>query len=475
MMINRRTSIVASLDWLTVGIYFILVIIGWINIYSAGNASPDQSMFDLSEQYGKQILWIGLASILAILTLTIDQRFFESFAFVVYGLSMLLLMSVLVIGVEVNGAKSWIDFGFFRLQPAEIAKIGTALALSAWLSRYNFQLKKRRDFMVMGGILVFPMLLILLQNDLGSVLTYTSFIILFYRRGLNSLYIWMIALAALIFIFVLTYSSTEVFIGLSGLLFVALICLRMWRELLVFAISATLLSTIWWVGERFGHYSLNVELLFFVFAFGNGIFWLIKSLLNKNKYQQILSYITLGSFLFTSSVVKVFQIFSDYQQHRILTTLGLKSDPYGVEYHVIQSLIAIGSGGFKGKGFLQGTQTKFDFVPEQTTDFIFSTIGEEFGFVGTFVVITLFVALMLRLTYLAERQRSAFSKNYAYCVVGIIFFHFVINIGMVTGIGPVIGVPLPFISYGGSSLWGFTLLLFIFLKLDARRMEVLSN
>lgn len=474
-MISRRASLLASIDWLTVVAYFLLVTIGWVNIYSAGNASEDQSMFDLTEQYGKQILWIGLAIILAIFTMTIDQRFFESFAFVLYGLSMLLLMSVLVIGVEVNGAKSWIDFGFFRLQPAEIAKIGTSLALASWMSSYSFNFKRNRDFLIMVAIVVFPMALILLQNDMGSVLTYTSFIILFYRRGLKPIYLWLIALAALIFIFVLSYSPTEVFIGLSISLMTALTLRRMWLELILFAGTALVLFALWWTGRHFEFLTFSLELLFYILVFSNAAFWLIKSIINKDNIQRLIALLTIGSFVLTSSIVKVFSLFGTYQQDRILALLGLKSDPFGVEYHVIQSLIAIGSGGFNGKGFLQGTQTKFDFVPEQTTDFIFSTIGEEFGFIGTFIVIALFLFLMLRLLFLAERQRSSFSKNYAYCVIGIIFFHFVINIGMVTGIGPVIGVPLPFVSYGGSSLWGFTLLLFIFLKLDAKRMDVLQN
>lgn len=474
-MRSNRASLLSSIDWLTVVTYLLLVIIGWVNIYSAGNADVDQSMFDLTEQYGKQILWIGLAIILAILTMTIDQRFFESFAFVLYGLSMLLLMSVLVIGVEINGAKSWIDFGFFRLQPAEIAKIGTSLALASWMSRYSFNFKRTRDFMVMVGLIVFPMALILLQNDLGSVLTYTSFIILFYRRGLNPIYLWLIALGGIIFIFVLSYSPTEVFMGLSLLLAIALPLQRKWLELIIYISSASVLLTLWWTGKHFEFLDFKLDILFYILAFSNALFWLIRSIINKDISQRLLSAITFGSFLLTSSIVKVFSLFGEYQQDRILALLGLKSDPYGVEYHVIQSLIAIGSGGFKGKGFLQGTQTKFDFVPEQTTDFIFSTIGEEFGFIGTFIVIALFLFLMLRLLFLAERQRSSFSKNYAYCVVGIIFFHFVINIGMVTGVGPVIGVPLPYISYGGSSLWGFTLLLFIFLKMDAKRMEVLGD
>ena len=463
------------MDWLTIAVYLLLVIIGWVNIYSAGNAEADQSMFDLTEQYGKQILWIGLAVVLAIFTLSVDQRFFESFAFVLYGLSMLLLMSVLVIGVEVNGAKSWIDFGFFRLQPAEMAKIGTSLALASWMSRYNFNLKRTRDFFIMAAIVLFPMVLILLQNDMGSVLIYSSFIVLFYRRGLKPIYLWIIAISALIFIFVLSYSPTHVFLVLSLAIFVALLLQRMWLELAIYTGSAIVLFAVWWLGRRFEYYDFNIDILLYVLTFTNAAFWLVKSIINKSSARRLLAGLTFGSFVLTSSIVKVFSLFGAYQQDRILALLGLKSDPYGVEYHVIQSLIAIGSGGFKGKGFLQGTQTKFDFVPEQTTDFIFSTIGEEFGFVGTFVVIALFLVLMLRLLFLAERQRSSFSKNYAYCVVGIVFFHFVINIGMVTGVGPVIGVPLPFVSYGGSSLWGFTLLLFIFLKMDAKRMDVLGD
>lgn len=471
----RRDSILSSLDWLSVLCYIILVMIGWVNIYSAGFSEAHPSMFDISQQYGKQALWIGFALVLAIFTLTIDQRFFEAFAFVIYGLCMLGLMSVLVIGIEVNGAKSWIDFGFFRLQPAEISKIGTALALAAWMSRYNFNIKKNKDFAIALGLLAFPMALILLQNDMGSVLTYTSFIILFYRRGLNPLYLWMIALAAVIFIAVLSFSPLHVYIGLSMALFVVLSIRRQWQELIVLLSSFVILYALRYALKVLGLVELSLSIVFYLMILGNVVYWVVKSFLVKADWLRLLSIISFGAFAFAASVGKVFSLMGDYQQNRILALLGLKSDPFGVEYHVIQSLIAIGSGGFNGKGYLQGTQTKFDFVPEQTTDFIFSTIGEEFGFLGTFAVIALFLFLMLRLLYVAERQRSSFSKNYGYALVGILFLHFTINIGMVTGVGPVIGVPLPFISYGGSSLWSFTLLLFIFLKMDARRMDVLGH
>jgi len=471
----RRASLIGSIDWLTVAIYLLLVIIGWVNIYSAGYSEESSSMFDLSQQYGKQILWIGMAAVLAIFTMSIDQRFFETFAFVIYGFFILLLLSVLFVGIEVNGAKSWLDFGFVRLQPAEFTKIGTALALAAWMSRYNFNLNNTRDFMLMLGIVALPMLLILLQNDMGSVLTYTSFVILFYRRGLSAIYLWMIAIAGLIFVLVLRFSTIDVFVGIASAVVLVLLYKRLWREVGLYLASAILLVGMWWAGRYFALFSLDISVVLYLLIGANALYWLTKSYLSKLRFYRLLVAFALGAFLFTSSVEKVFNLFDDYQQDRILITLGLKSDPYGVEYHVIQSLIAIGSGGFSGKGFLEGTQTKFDFVPEQTTDFIFSTIGEEFGFLGTFTVISLFLFLLIRLLFLAERQRSSFSKNYAYGLVGIIFIHFFINIGMVTGIGPVIGVPLPFVSYGGSSLWSFTLLLFIFLKMDARRMEVLSS
>ena len=471
----RRESILSSLDWLTVLAYLLLVIIGWVNIYSAGFSEDHASMFDISQQYGKQALWFSFAIILAIFTLSIDQRFFETFAFIIYGLCMIGLMSVLLIGIEVNGAKSWIDFGFFRLQPAEVAKIGTAMALSAWMSRYSFNIKNNKDFGVALGLLGFPMALILLQNDLGSVLTYTSFIILFYRRGLNPIYLWMITLSVLIFIFVLSLSSLHVYYGLGIAVSIALVVKRQWPELIIFISSFAVLYGLKLGLERLEIISIKPYIVFYILIIGNTIYWLIRSLLGKAEWLRLLSFITFGAYAFAASVGKVFSLLGGYQQNRILALLGLKSDPFGVEYHVIQSLIAIGSGGFNGKGYLQGTQTKFDFVPEQTTDFIFSTIGEEFGFVGTFTVVALFLFMMLRLLYIAERQRSSFSKNYGYALVGIIFLHFTINIGMVTGIGPVIGVPLPFISYGGSSLWSFTLLLFIFLKMDARRMDVLGN
>ncbi len=474
-MIERRESLLASLDWLTILTYFLLVVIGWVNIYSAGFSEQHPSMFDLTQQYGKQALWFGFALVLAIFTLSIDQRFFEAFSFVIYGVCMLLLIAVLVVGVEVNGAKSWLDFGFVRLQPAELAKFGTALALANWMSRYSFSIKKKRDFGVLLAILGLPMALILLQNDMGSVLTYTSFIILFYRRGLRSLYLWIIALATLIFIFVLRFSETEVFVSMSIILLLFLAYKRMWQELSVLGFSTLFFFSLWYVFSAFDILDFPINIIFYIVIIGNAIYWGLKSFVHKTEIHRLLSFLSLGSFLFAASVGKVFSLLGNYQQNRILALLGLKSDPFGVEYHVIQSLIAIGSGGFRGKGYFQGTQTKFDFVPEQTTDFIFSTIGEEFGFIGTFVVIGLFLFLMLRLLYLAERQRSPFSKNYAYGVVGIIFFHFIINIGMVTGVGPVIGVPLPFVSYGGSSLWSFTLLLFIFLKMDSKRMEVLGD
>lgn len=475
-MPNRKEPLIASMDWLTVIIYMALVGFGWVNIYSAGYNEADSSVLNFSQQYGKQLLWIGLAVILATFTMTIDQRFFESFSYIIYGACLLLLLSVLVIGVEVKGAKSWIDFGFFRLQPAEIAKIGTALALSNWMSRYNFNMKKTRDFAVMATLLLVPMALIIKQNDTGSALTYTSFIVLFYRRGLSPLYLWIIALAGMIFIFVLSYSQVEVQIALLAMMVLAAVFLHAWQELIILASSAVVLIGAWWALNYFEIHEVELSPVLYFIAGGNAVFWLAKSFRNRQlKFLKLSSLLALGAFVFTSSIDKVFKFMEPHQQDRIQALLGLKSDPYGVEYHVIQSLIAIGSGGFSGKGYLQGTQTKYDFVPEQTTDFIFSTIGEEFGFIGTFSVVALFLFLMLRLLFLAERQRSPFSKNYAYCVVGIIFFHFVINIGMVTGVGPVIGVPLPLISYGGSSLWGFTLLLFIFLKMDAQRMDVLGE
>lgn len=471
----RRDSILSSLDWLSVFTYLILVIFGWINIYSAGYSEAHASMFDLTQQYGKQALWFGFATILAIFTLSIDQRFFETFAYVIYGLCMLVLMSVLVIGIEVNGAKSWIDFGFVRLQPAEISKIGTALALAAWMSRYSFDIKKKKDFGTALALLGFPMALILLQNDMGSVLTYTSFIFLFYRRGLNPLYLWMIALAALIFIFVLRYSPLHIYYSLSLVMIIVFWMKRQWPELIIFTSTFIMLYGVKYGLEKLEIITIDTSYIFYILILSNTSYWLIKSYLGKYNWLRLLSFIAFGAFAFATSVSKVFGLLGDYQQNRILALLGLKSDPFGVEYHVIQSLIAIGSGGLSGKGYLQGTQTKFDFVPEQTTDFIFSTIGEEFGFVGTFGVIALYLFLMLRLLYIAERQRSSFSKNYGYALIGILFLHFTINIGMVTGIGPVIGVPLPFISYGGSSLWSFTLLLFIFLKMDARRMDILGD
>jgi rod shape determining protein RodA len=419
-----------NLDWLTICIYLIMVTIGWLNIYAAVLDAPagteevvSQSLFDLSLNSGKQLLWIGTAMVLAIMIMAIDYKFFEAFAFVIYALVMLLLLAVLAVGDVVAGSKSWFHIGSFALQPSEFAKFATSLALARYLSGPLVRLDKQAFQMPAAAIIGLPALLILLQNDTGSTLVFSCFMIVLYREGLPEIY--PILSLSIIAIFVLTLLIPQFYL-MGGLTVLA------------------------------------------------GLFILII----PRKWVYVFR--VLGILLFTCCLIMgvsyfVNNILQPHQQNRIQALINPGADPLGFGWNVTQSKIAIGSGGLFGKGWLEGTQTKFDFVPEQSTDFIFCTIGEEHGWIGSLVVIGLFMALLLRIVIIAERQKVRFARVYAYSVASIFFFHFMINIGMTIGLFPVIGIPLPFFSYGGSSLWSFTLLLFILLKLDSHRSQVLTR
>lgn len=471
----RQNSVFQSLDWWTILLYFILVFMGWINIYAASFNEDYHSIFDISQKYGKQLMWIGASTILAILILLMDSKFYEAFAYILYPLTIILLMAVLIFGTEVNGARSWISIGSFRLQPAEFCKFTTNLALAKFISSVGFKFTRIKDLLIAGTIMMVPSILVLSQNDTGSALVYFVFILVFYREGLTG---WVLVsgfLAALFFILTLIYSQLAVILTIFAIPIYPLIKERSWQSLGVYigtTIFATALfyltTTLNWL-ETPLHYWIGIAL------FINGLLYIVRFL-----WKRVQSYLIIGLFLIASvgyslSVGYIFNnILIAHQQQRIKVLLGIEEDPLGAGYNVNQSKIAIGSGGFSGKGFLQGTQTKFEFVPEQSTDFIFCTVGEEWGFIGTTTVISLFLILLIRLIKLSERQRSRFSRVYGYGVVAILFFHLAINVGMTIGLAPVIGIPLPFFSYGGSSLWGFTFLLFIFLRLDASRMEILS-
>lgn len=418
---SERGKISGSIDWISVAIYSILVIFGWFSIFTASAGDDVTSMFDLSTRYGKQILWIGLAVVLALIILVIDAKFFSTFSFVFYFGMLILLIGVLLFGSVVAGSRSWFKIGGFAIQPAEFAKFATALAMAKYLSILNIDMGKLKTKLLSLTILVVPALLILLQNDTGSALVYFSFVIVLFREGFSGLILIVVLIMILLFLITLLISE-------------------------LYVIAALIVLTI------------------LIFLFFRSV---------RRHWKPVLGILVLST-AFVFSVNYSFEnVLEPHQKKRINVLLGLEQDLRGAGYNVNQSKIAIGSGGLTGKGFRQGVLTRYNFVPEQSTDFIFCTVGEEWGFVGVTTVILLFLALLIRIVVLAERQRSKFSRIYGYGVASILFFHFAINIGMTVGLAPVVGIPLPFFSYGGSSLWAFTVLLFIFIKQDANRLNVL--
>ncbi len=472
----NRNNVWANIDWITVSIYLAMMFIGWINIYAAVYNEEHKSIFDFSQQYGKQLIWIFAAIFIAMLMINTDSKFFVAFAMPIYVTILLLLMLVPFIGTEINGAKSWIQIGNFLLQPSEFMKMATSLALARFISSYNFKMHNYKSLLIVAGIILIPVGLIFLQNDTGSAIVFGVFLLVLYREGLNGIVLFFTFLIALVFILTMVLNSfvTILVLTIAAFLINFLIKRKSKRTLVALGIFTAIFAIFWFINYLIQG---SIEPVYFILTaafLSSAIFFLWAMVLHKRSLAVLIG-IYLGSVLFTVSVDYVFHnIMEQHQRDRINELLGIQSDIHGAGYHVNQSKIAIGSGGFFGKGFLQGTQTKFDFVPEQSTDFIFCTVGEEWGFLGTTLVIALFMGLLMRLIYLAERNRSKFSRVYGYCVATILFFHFAINIGMTIGLAPVIGIPLPFFSYGGSSLWSFTLLLFVFVRLDASRFEQLS-
>ncbi|RYF23986.1 MAG: rod shape-determining protein RodA [Flavobacteriales bacterium] len=407
-----------NVDWVTILLYMALCAIGFVSIYATVYNPENSGGFNFNANYGRQLIFIGTGLILGFSILLFDAKFFSVFAPIIYGATMLMLILVLVIGRNVGGNQAWIAIGSFRLQPSEFAKFGTALLIARYISSFNVKLNTLKPILICAAIIILPMFLIMLQPDAGSTLVFLSFMFPLYREGLPGYLLIIFWGAVLLFILNLFFPPITLIIAI---------------------------------------------------AIVGGLF-----IYNGRKRQQqiikisIITVLAIG-YLFVAKVI-FNNVLQKHQRDRIELILGLKTDNKGTGYNVIQSKIAIGAGQVTGRGFLQGTQTKFGYVPAQSTDFIFSTIGEEWGFVGSFVVIGLFAFLLLRIVNLAERQRSAFSRVYGYCIACILFFHLFVNIGMAVGLMPVIGIPLPFISYGGSSLWSFTVLLFIFLKLDSNRM-----
>ncbi len=472
----KRNSVWANIDYVTVFLYLILVFLGWLNIYASVYNEEHRSILDVSQRYGKQLIWIGAAFLIAFIILLIETNFYVLFSWFIYAFIIGLLVLVLLFGKEINGSRSWFAIGSFSLQPSEFCKFATGLALARYVSSYNFKLERVKSLAVIAAIVLTPALLILLQNDTGSALVYFSFVFVLYREGLSGVVLFFASLVALLFILslVLSHLVLAIILPVVALIMYLAFNPRMKQFLyivLLFAGSYFVLFVVNFIGKL----NFEVDRVLIYGSILGAAAALIFSVKKRFKNYMLISLVLLGAVIFSLTVEYGFNnLLESHQQERINELLGIQSDPLGAGYNVNQSKIAIGSGGFSGKGFLNGTQTKFNFVPEQSTDFIFCTVGEEWGFIGTFTVSLLFLALLVRIVIQAERQRSKFSRIYGYSVAVVLFFHYLVNIGMTIGMMPVIGIPLPFFSYGGSSLWSFTILLFIFIRLDASRLEYLS-
>ena len=417
----RKNQFWNNLDIITIILYAVLVFIGWLSIYSAVYDENHQSILDIERNYGKQLIWIISAFFIALMIILIESKFYSVFSWGIYGITMVLLVSVLFFGKYVNGSRSWFEIGSFRLQPAEFAKFATALVLAKYISSGNKKLEKNSEILSSLAILLLPLSLILLQGDVGSAVTYVAFVFVLYREGLTGYVLFIGFLLGFIFILALLIPQLYLIIGIATVGAISMYYFHKKKNAIIVILAGVILSIVMVIG--------------FDYVFNN--------------------------------------VFEQHHRDRINNLVGKDIDLKGAGYNVNQSKIAIGSGGIWGKGFLNGTQTKYDFVPEQSTDFIFCTVGEEWGFLGSVILIGLFVALLLRIIFIAERQRSAFSRIYGYGVASILFMHLTVNIGMTIGLVPVIGIPLPFVSYGGSSLWSFTILLFILIKLDSNRQNII--
>ncbi len=422
---NRGEDIAGKLDWVAVLLYVLMVIMGWLNIFAAVyDESVKQTIWDLSLNSGRQLIFIGASFLIIIIIVVLDMRFYETFAYLFYGIILIALILVPIIGKEVGGNKAWIAIGSFSLQPSEFAKFITAMTIAKFIGSVGFKMDNLRNQLILFAIIIIPMALILLQKDFGTAIVFASFLLVFYREGM---------------------SPFLLIVGIS-MVIIAILTLIIDNQLYLYGAIVLIFAIIIFFGKR------TVKR---IVALSAGALLII---------------LTIEGFDYVIN-----NILPVRHKMRLEALVDPNSDPMGINWNVTQSKIAIGSGGFVGKGFLEGTQTKFDFVPAQSTDFIFCTIGEEHGWIGSFVVIAIFIAFLLRVIFIAERQKSRFARAYGYSVATIFFFHFTVNIGMTIGLFPVVGIPLPFFSYGGSSLWGFTILLFVLLKLDAHRSQMLQR
>lgn len=493
---NRGRGLAKTVDWWLVACWFLLILIGWANIYASIHSSDPSSIFDFDSRSGKQFVWmmtsLGLAGLILFV---IPPRAYEGLSLFIYGFTILLLIAVIFLGIEVKGSRSWFAFGPVRFQPAEISKISTSLLLATVMSQLGYRIGRMKDFLITAAIILVPMMIIVLQSETGSALVYVGFIFMLYREGLSGWLIFIIGMAILSFILTLTASPYVALLVLAG---VASLCIFLYSGrfkwwllagvplIVFFAFLPSLLGLVadWTVGtEEVAAIKASLEAgeevaLPFIMRIKPiyilmGASFIAMPVLAFQAFREGNRFTYLGILAFIGGMLLVFStdflfndVLQDHQRKRIEVLLGMKEDPSGVGYNVNQSKIAIGSGGFWGKGYLKGTQTTYGFVPEQSTDFIFCTIGEEWGFVGASAVILLYVFLIWRIIRNAERSREGFTRIYGYCVACCVFMHLFINIGMTIGLMPVIGIPLPFVSYGGSSMWAFTIMLFIFIALD---------
>lgn len=483
---DKSISVFKSLDWVTIVIYLLMVSFGAVSIYAASYDFDHASMFDLNEVSGKQFLWIGLGLIVGLVILLLDYRIYKTYAYPIYIGVLLVLLVTIFIAPDVKGSRSWLVFGPVSLQPAEFGKFATALALAKLFDSYNFVLNAKISNYFRALIIIFlPVIMILMQKETGSALVYISFIFVLYREGMSGLVLFSV-LCAISFFVVAVKFSTPLILGIPvGEFTVFLLIMLIFVLMLLFYCRDLIIARnviYGFVGSGIIVAILSIcgvevpGIVYFLTIIGLGVAYVAIAMFHHRITKFVITIaFALTSVMFLFSVNYVFSnVLEPHQQMRIKVALGIEENLRGAGYNVNQSKIAIGSGGVTGKGFLNGTQTKLKFVPEQHTDFIFCTIGEEEGFIGSVVVLALFLGMILRLIHIAERQRTAFERVYAYCVVSILIFHLGINVGMVIGLCPVIGIPLPFFSYGGSSLWGFTILLFILLRLDASRKERLD-
>ncbi len=487
MRASRNGNIWQHVDWITIGMFLLLALFGWLNIYGASYTFDQTSIFDFSNRAGKQFVWLMGSLVLGIILLLIDYKTYDVLAYIAYGAMLLLLLATPFLAHDIKGSMSWISLGPVSLQPAEFAKCVVALAVAKYMGRYDYKIRTWRDLIVPFSLIGVPALIIMvLQKETGSALVFAAFLLVFYRQGMSGYVLWMGVAAVALFIISIRFGANTLPLGTGsvGILTCMLILTVVeiyfickehpmrWQGLIlvgsVALIYAICLIINIWIPMPFDWISMGIVIALVIYNVFVSLYWRKYMLL-------VLAVFTLFCIGYTHACDFVFQkVLQPHQRIRIEVLFGMKEDPAGAGYNVNQARIAIGSGRFFGKGYLNGTQTKLQFVPEQDTDFIFCTVGEEWGFVGSIGVLLMYLAFILRLIFIAERQRNVSTRIYAYAVASIFLFHLTINVGMVLGLLPVIGIPLPFFSYGGSSLWGFTLMLFILLRLDAARMEQLN-